>query len=300
MKLLLRLSLAASLAGSAFAQSPSPSPLPSPSVAPAEIGPARGSLVIVGGGLKSESILKRFLDLASGPEAGLVMIPTAGESDDLADYAGDLRGLTDAGARHVKVIHTRDRRVADSDAFVAPLREARGVWFPGGRHWRLADAYLGTRTHAALRDVLARGGVIGGTSAGATILGSFMVRGDTKGNTIMVGDHVEGLGFLKNVTIDQHLLRRNRQFDLIPVIESRPELLGIGLDEDTAIVVRGDRFDVMGTGYVAIYDHTRRIDSGGRFYLLAPGDRYNLKTRDAERPQPRGVPVERVVKEPWK
>jgi cyanophycinase len=300
MKLLLRLSLAASLAGSAFAQSPSPSPLPSPSVAPAEIGPARGSLVIVGGGLKSESILKRFLDLASGPEAGLVVIPTAGESDDLADYAGDLRGLTDAGARHVKVIHTRDRRVADSDAFVAPLREARGVWFPGGRHWRLADAYLGTRTHAALRDVLARGGVIGGTSAGATILGSFMVRGDTKGNTIMVGDHVEGLGFLKNVTIDQHLLRRNRQFDLIPVIESRHELLGIGLDEDTAIVVRGDRFDVMGTGYVAIYDHTRRIDTGGQFYLLAPGDRYNLKTREAERPQPRGVPVERVVKEPWK
>jgi cyanophycinase len=197
------------------------------------------------------------------------------------------------------MIHTRDRRVADSEAFVAPLREARGVWFPGGRHWRLADAYLRTRTHGALREVLARGGVIGGTSAGATILGSFMVRGDTRGNTIMVGDHVEGMGFLKNVTIDQHLLRRNRQFDLVPVIESHPELLGIGLDEDTAIVVRGDRFEVMGTGYVAIYDHTRRIDSGGQFYVLAPGDRYDLKTREAERPQPRGVPIERVVKEPW-
>jgi len=229
-----------------------------------------------------------------------VIIPTAGESDDLADYAGDVRDLADAGARHAKVIHTRDRKVADSEAFIAPLREARGVWFPGGRHWRLADAYLGTRTQAALRDVLARGGVIGGTSAGATILGSFMVRGDTKGNTIMVGDHVEGFGFLKNVTIDQHLLRRNRQFDLVPVIASHPELLGIGLDEDTAIVVRGDRFEVMGTGYVAIYDRTRRIDTGGQFYLLAPGDRYDLKTREAERPQPRGVPMERVVKEPWK
>ncbi len=297
MKLLLTLSLAALLAGPALAQSPSP--LPSPSVGPPEIGPARGTLVIVGGGLKSESILKRFLDLAGGPEASLVIIPTAGESDDLSDYAGDVRELTDAGARHVKVVHTRDRKVADTEAFVAPLREARGVWFPGGRHWRLADAYLRTRTQAALRDVLARGGVIGGTSAGATILGSFMVRGDTRGNAMMVGDHVEGMGFLKNVTIDQHVLRRNRQFDLIPVIESHPELLGIGLDEDTAIVVRGDRFDVMGTGYVAIYDHTRRIDSGGQFYLLAPGDRYNLKTRDAERPQPRGVPMERVVKEPW-
>ena len=98
-----------------------------------------------------------------------------------------------------------------------------------------------------------------------------MVRGDTKGNTIMVGDHVEGMGFLKNVTIDQHLLRRNRQFDLIPVIESHPELLGIGIDEDTAIVVRGDRFEVMGTGYVAIYDNTRRIDSGGTVLPARPG-----------------------------
>jgi cyanophycinase len=300
MKLLLTLSLAAFLASSAVAQSPSPSPSPSPSVAPPEIGPPKGSLVIVGGGLRSEAILKRFLDLAGGPESSLVIIPTAGESDDLSDYARDLRELADAGARHVKMIHTRDRRVADSEAFVAPLREARGVWFPGGRHWRLADAYLNTRTHAALRDVLARGGVIGGTSAGATILGSFMVRGDTRGNTVMVGDHVEGMGFLKNVTIDQHLLKRNRQFDLIPVIESHPDLLGIGLDEDTAIVVRGDHFDVIGSGYVAIYDHTRRIDSGGQFYLLAPGDRYDLKTREAERPQPRGVPMERVVKEPWK
>ena len=304
MKPLLALLAACSLAAVASAQSPAPSPAPaaSPSPAPSgppEVGPAKGTLLIVGGGLKGEAILKRFLDLAGGAEASVVMIPTAGESDDLSDYASDLRDLTDAGARHVKVLHTRDRKVADSEAFVAPLREARGVWFPGGRHWRLADAYLNTRTHAELRGVLARGGIVGGTSAGATILGSFMVRGDTTGNTIMVGDHVEGMGFLKNVTIDQHLLRRNRQFDLIPVIRSRPQLLGIGIDEDTAIVVRGDRFEVMGAGYVAIYDHSRRLDTGGQFYLLAPGDRFNLKTREAERPAMRGVPVERVVKEPW-
>src|SRR6188474_3746115 len=100
MKLRLILCLAAVLAGPAFAQSPSPSP----SVGPPEIGPAKGTLVIVGGGLRSDAILKRFLDLAGGPESSLVVIPTAGESDDLADYAGDLRDLTDAGARHVKLI----------------------------------------------------------------------------------------------------------------------------------------------------------------------------------------------------
>ena len=84
-----------------------------------------------------------------------------------------------------------------------------------------------------------RGGVVGGSSAGASILTSFMVRGDTKSNEKMIGDHTVGLGFLKNAAVDQHLLRRNRQFDMLEVIDKHPELLGIGLDEDTAIVVRG-------------------------------------------------------------
>ena len=159
---------------------------------------------------------------------------------------------------------------------------------------------MNTRTQKELAALLDRGGVVGGTSAGATIQGSFMVRGDTKGNTLMVGDHVEGFGFLRGVTIDQHVLKRNRQFDLVEVIRARPELLGIGIDENTAIVVRGDSFEVVGDSYVLVYDHTRRLDSGGEFYFLAPGDRYDLKTREAERPTERRVPIERVVKEPWR
>jgi cyanophycinase len=265
-----------------------------------EIGPARGTLFIIGGGLKEKALLERFLDLAGGPDAPVVVIPTALESDDPAVFATEVRALREAGGRHLTVAHTRDRKVADSEAFVAPIREASGVYFTGGRQWRLADSYLNTRTHRELRALLDRGGVIGGTSAGATIQGSFLARGDTRGNTVMIGDHVEGMGFLKNVTIDQHLLKRNRQFDLVEVVEKHPELLGIGIDEDTAIIVRGDRFEVIGNGYVAIYDHNRRLDSGGLFYLLAPGDRYDLRTREAERPESRGAPVERVVKEPWK
>jgi cyanophycinase len=265
-----------------------------------EVGPAKGSLVIVGGGLRDVAILKRFLELAGGVDAPIVVIPTAGEDDEYGDYWGGLRQFKEAGATKLRVLHTRDRKLADTEGFAAPIREARGVFFAGGRHWRLADSYLNTRTHAELRALLARGGVIGGTSAGATIQGSFMVRGDTKGNTLMVGDHTEGFGFLRGVTIDQHLLRRNRQFDLVPVIERHPHLLGLGIDEDTAVVVRGDRFEVMGSGYVAVYDHGRRLDSGGPFYLLSPGDRYDLKSREAERPEMRGVPLERVVKEPWK
>ena len=110
----------------------------------------------------------------------------------------------------------------------------------------------------------------------------------------MMGDHQEGFAFLKNVAIDQHLLARNRQFDLIPVIEAHPELLGIGLDEDTAIVVQGDRAEVIGQGYVAIYDSDCTIPPHGPFYFLAPGDRYNLKTREATRPQTTYEALDRI------
>ena len=115
----------------------------------------------------------------------------------------------------------------------------------------------------------------------------------------MMGDHEVGLGFLRNVAIDQHLLRRNRQFDLLEVITAHPELLGIGLDENTAIIVQGDEFEVIGASYVVIYDAERQLDSGGQFYFLAPGDRYNLKAREAARPRQSASPIDRVVKEPW-
>lgn len=265
-----------------------------------EVGPRNGSLVVVGGAMRNEAIVKRFIELAGGPAAPIVLIPTAGGAESYDETNSGVRQFRAAGATSVSVLHTYDRNVADTEEFVAPLRAARGVFFGGGRHWRLADSYLNTRTHRELQALLDRGGVIGGTSAGATILGSFMVRGDTSGNTIMIGDHVEGLGFLRNVTVDQHVLRRNRQFDLIPVIEQYPHLLGIGIDEDTAIVVRGDEFEVIGSSYVLIYDNQRTIQPGGRFYFLAPGDRYNLKTRLGVRPAGNQArPIDRVTDHPW-
>ncbi|HXV86414.1 MAG TPA: Type 1 glutamine amidotransferase-like domain-containing protein, partial [Gemmatimonadales bacterium] len=151
--------------------------------APAQdVGPAHGSLVIVGGGALDQVILERLVQLAGGPDAPLVVIPTAGEDESYDQYWPGLRGLRQAGATQLTVLHTRDRAVANTAEFAAPLRQARGVWFPGGRQWRLADSYLNTRVHEELKGVLARGGVIGGTSAGATILGSYLVRGDTRTN----------------------------------------------------------------------------------------------------------------------
>lgn len=271
----------------------------SQSVAGQEIGPANGSLVIVGGALRDQAILTRFLELAGGPDELVVVIPTAGGAEEYDQYYSGLQQFREAGATNLTVLHTKDRNVADSDEFVRPIREARGVWFSGGRQWRLADSYLDTKVHEELWALLNRGGVIGGSSAGATIQGSYLARGDTRTNTIMMGDHEAGLAFVKNVAIDQHLLKRNRQFDLFEIVEARPELLGIGIDENTAIVVEGDEFEVIGQSYVVIYDNQRTLDSGGRFYFLAPGDVYNLQTREAFRPTRTRQPLGRVTAQPW-
>ena len=258
-----------------------------------QVGPSNGSLVIVGGAMSDTGIMEHFLDLAGGPDASIVVIPTAGGDDEYDQFYQGLNSWRDVGATHLTVLHTKDRAEANSDAFVKAIREANGVWFPGGRQWRLADSYLGTKTEEELWNLLERGGVIGGSSAGATIQGSYLARGDTRTNTIMMGDHEEGFGFLRNTAIDQHVLRRNRQFDLIEIIRARPELLGIGIDENTAIVVQGDEFEVIGQSYVLIYDNQSVVGHSGLFYFLSPGDQFDLATREARRPsrslQPVGV-----------
>jgi cyanophycinase len=241
-------------------------------LAAATHGPANGSLIIIGGGQVGPEIWERFFSLAGGKDQPVVVIPTAGDADTYDDKA--LAPLRKAGGTNLTLLHTRDRAVADSEAFVEPLHKARGVYFLGGRQWRLADSYLDTRAERELRAVLDRGGVIAGSSAGATIIGSFMVRGAVSGNEIMVSpDHVRGMAFLTDSAIDQHLLTRHREKDLIPVINERPNLLGIGLDERTAIVVHGDQFEVIGPSKVAIYT------AGSAHYFLQQGDRFDLKRR---------------------
>lgn len=264
------------------------------------VGPEKGSLVIVGGGNMGPELWSRFVELAGGPAAAsIVIIPTAGEDSSADSAPREKEKLLSLGVKDITILHTRDPKVANQESFVAPIRKATGVWFVGGRHWRLADSYLNTLAHKEFNAVLSRGGVIGGTSAGATILGSFMVRGDTKGNSIMVGDHTQGLDFIHNVTIDQHFLRRNRQFDLLDVIKTRPELLGIAIDESTAIVVQQNTFEVIGASYVGIYEAGQIANStkypsgqnstGGPFYFLSKGQKFDLKARKVLSLQPQRV-----------
>jgi cyanophycinase len=245
-------------------------------------GPERGALVIVGGGRVGTDILTRFFDLAGGRDVPLVVIPTANGADSYPDDWSGLRMFKEFGATNITVLHTTDRKVADSEAFVKPITTARAVWFPGGRQWRLADSYLHTRTQREVERVLERGGVVGGSSAGASILASYMVRGARENNYIMMAPgYEEGFGLIKGVAIDQHMLTRNRQDDLEEVIARHPELLGIGIDESTAIVVRGQEFEIAGASKVAIHDGRlvpaeRQQRNGKKYFFMAPGERYDL------------------------
>lgn len=262
-------------------------------------GPEKGYLVIAGGAVRDSEIFEKFVDLAGGLDAPIVIIPTAGTSDDYGPYWPGLAPFKKIGANNLTILHTRDPEEANQEEFYSIIDKARGVWFTGGRQWRLADSYLDTETHKALFRLLDRDGVIGGSSAGATIQGSYLARGDSETNTIMMGDHEVGLGFLKNVAIDQHLLKRNRHFDLLEIIEKKNDLLGIGIDENTAIVVYGNNFDVIGKGYVAIYDFQHSIDTGGKFYFLAPDDHFNINIREPFRVSRQFIPLQRIRPRSW-
>lgn len=253
--------------GAAVPQSP-------PSVA----APVRGALVIHGGGSIGREVLNRFVTLAGGKDASIVMIPTA--NGDPAVSPNTVRLFTQVGvdSTRVTVLHTLSRPEADSQPFADRLRSATGVWFGGGRQWVLADVYLHTRTQQEIEGVLARGGVVGGLSAGASFLASYLVRGSPINNTIvMAPGHEEGLGLLAGSAIDTHAVGRNRQDDLDQVIAAHPDLVGIGLGEETAIVVEQGQFEVVGPpGRSRVFVHTRQ-NGEAKSVTLYLGDRFDLK-----------------------
>ena len=246
-----------------------------------KVGPPRGTVLVVGGGSLGPEVLGKFIELAGGPDALIVDVPTAGgDSIYPADWPGT-HSLKAAGAKHVVVLHAIDRKLADSDSFAAVLSRAGGVWFEGGRQWHLVDSYAGTKTEKAFHDVLARGGAVGGSSAGASILASYLLRGARAGNSvIMAPGYEQGFGFLRGVAIDQHVVARERLADLADsLMPKHPELLGMSEDEGTAWLVRGDTAEIIGRNKAFVYGGREPNDSGKPFLTLHPGDRYDLGAR---------------------
>ena len=241
-------------------------------------GPANGTLLIIGGGAMTPELWDCFVERAGGKDARVVVITNASEAGDTS-WQRTLDTLSARiGVQRVTRMHLTTIEEANNDKLLEPLRQATGLYFTGGRQWRIAEVYLNTKAHREMFRLLERGGVIAGSSAGASIQGSFLWRGDTRGAQHLIGDHTQGLGFLKLSVIDQHILTRNRQHDLAAFVAAAPEYIGIGLDESTAIEVQGDQFTVVGKSYVAV--HCKEFE---KFIFLRKGQRFDLKTHQTIR-----------------
>jgi cyanophycinase len=190
----------------------------------------------------------RFLELAGGKKARLVIIPTANGKADHLELLPSYAWWRSQPAASVKFLHTRERAKADDPTFAKPLTDATGVWFSGGDQSRLLEAYQGTLVEREVRKVLSRGGVIGGTSAGAAIMSAVMILGGDP--MARVG---QGFGFLPGFVVDQHFENRHRQERLLNVLARYPQYLGLGIDEQTAVVVTGRHLTVLGNDHVCLY-----------------------------------------------
>lgn len=261
----------------------------------------KGYLFIIGGGNLPESMMKRFIELGSTFKSGkIVVFPMASAEPDKvgAEQTEEFKKL---GAREVSY-HVLTREQASSEESAKILDDAGGVFFSGGVQSRLTDILINTPLHRKLLEIYEAGATIGGTSAGAAVMCEKMITGD-EARKVEEGHEFEtiqarnivtspGFGFIKTAIIDQHFVKRKRHNRLISLVAEYPQLLGIGIDESTAIIINPDRsFEVNGEGNVVVYDASRaRVQilasqslSGFNIimHILKPGDRFNLKTKRA-------------------
>jgi len=246
----------------------------------------KGKLIIVGGGNMPDSLFTFFANYCGGKDQPIVYIPTATTDEQYIKEGGHLVKFTSRGFTNLSTIHTRDKVKADDPKNIELLRNAKGIFFGGGDQDLIAAAYGGTQLYKEFIALLERGGVIMGTSAGATIMGSLLVGGDARIDLTKPYPFQPAFSFVKNIAIDQHVLARNRQFDLIPVIENNPGNIGVAIDESTAIIVEAGKFKVWGLSYALIYDPLdwdKQKKEWGKvikpFKMLGSGDGYDFITR---------------------
>lgn len=249
----------------------------------------RGSLVIVGGGDRSETMMRRFVQLAGGPGARIAVVPNASSEPEETGRAL-VAELDSLGGR--AFVYHLDRAAASVEVSARRLDSATGIWFSGGDQELVTEALAGTPVMRAMQRRYREGAVVGGTSAGAAVMSDSMITGnqtppgDTTG---YYGDEfpaiarhrveiVPGLGFLPEAIVDQHFIRRERHNRLLSAVLERPFLLGVGIDESTALEVGPDgRWRVLGESAVVIYDARRaQVTDGKRPLLGATGLRVHV------------------------
>jgi cyanophycinase len=234
---------------------------------PAPAPAAHGALVIVGGGPRPPEIRQRFVDFAGGAGTGSIVVFAMASEEGAASGEEEAATLRAMGVDAQNLYLTNEQ--ANSDSVVARVGKATGIWFGGGDQARLTRVLKGTRTETALHERFRAGAVVGGSSAGAAVMSLIMLTGDerhpggdrpdtTQAYITIARDNVitiEGFGLVRNAIVDQHFVRRKRNNRLLSLVLEHPELIGVGIDESTALVIDSqDRWSVIGASVVVIYD----------------------------------------------
>ncbi len=265
---------------------------------PAEAGP-KGYLFIIGGGDRPETMMKRFVEMAGRVNSGRIVVLTMASATPDETGKNLVQELKDAGAQDV-VYYNFTRTEAEKHPNARLLADSGGIFFSGGVQTRITEAILDTPIHQMIKQLYEQGAVIAGTSAGAAVMSELMITGDEmrkpeeghEFETIESGNIIlsRGLGLIKSAIIDQHFATRKRHNRLISVIAGHPELVGVGIDESTAIIVNPDQtFVVLGEKNVIVYDSSkaqvnirndRAISIRGMImHVLLDGERYDLKKK---------------------
>ncbi|HSS44564.1 MAG TPA: cyanophycinase [Thermoanaerobaculia bacterium] len=273
-------------------------------------GGPRGHLLIVGGGPIPAEVIKRFVELAGGSHAHIVVFPMA--SEDPTAGTEQTEEFQQLGAHAERMVLTHEE--ADRETSAQRLDGATGIWFGGGDQSNLTKALAGTRTERAIQARYRQGAAIGGTSAGAAAFSSIMLTGDERhiggerppsdpadslsAYMTIARENVitaEGFGFLPGSIVDQHFVRRRRHNRLISLVLEHPELLGLGIDESTAVEVGPDGlWRVLGASVAVVYDaRSARVSPTGsgplaatdvRMHILSAGSVFDPRRGEAKLP----------------
>lgn len=244
----------------------------------------RGTLLICGGGAIARRIREEFHEAGKGPEGSLVLIPTASPRSDSGDFEPWLDYWASFQWKGVSVVHANDREHANDPSLAQSIRNATAVWISGGDQSRLSERYVGTAVEHELHSLLVRGGIIGGTSAGAAIASSLMISGG-----LAEPQFRDGFRFVPGAIIDQHFSEKRRYERLVKAVQSHPQHIGLGLDESTGLFITHEDTRVVGDGSVYLLNpkpdprtliepsQPNPTDIQSTFTKLRDGDRISSK-----------------------
>ena len=266
------------------------------------------ALIIVGGHEDKDGDKRILREIAERTGSGLLVLATVATSMPDATYEEYQRLFRGLGVRHLRRLDVRSREEATDPALAEMVRQATVLYFTGGDQLKITSQLGDTPVYAAIQDLYERGGTIAGTSAGASVMTETMlVSGDSAAsarvNTTL--QMAPGLGLFRNAIVDQHFAERGRVGRLIGAVTQNPRMLGLGIDEDTAIIVQRNRFRVVGEGAVYVVDGRETTHSNLteektdraltvfdiRLHVLTQGDEFHLGRR-----RPAGKPAETALK----